>query len=203
MATLASLEAYEAYAAPAGVTDLMLTITSGSENPEIRLTWIVPASTIALREYIIKCSPTVVISTRSWDSSALQVLSNVPQPGVPGTRQSFVWTDVSPGMSYQCALKTQDVAGASSVLSNVAKVSISPMKTIVFIWDPAHTTLPYQLQYQIFWGTASGVYSNFQDVGSMTTTSVSVPWGVFYFFAVKAYIAELGLAGPFSNEVKW
>ncbi|MBN1569650.1 MAG: fibronectin type III domain-containing protein, partial [Acidobacteria bacterium] len=68
---------------------------------------------------------------------------------------------------------------------------------ITLAWDP--NTEPELLGYRLSYGAASGQYSTHVDVGNVTTHKVSsLPSGTYY-FAVKAYSADMESA--FSNEV--
>ena len=79
---------------------------------------------------------------------------------------------------------------ATSAFAETSSVSLS--------WDP--NTEPDIAGYKVYWGTSSGVYSQFSDV-SQTTASVSdLTVGVRYYFAVTAY-NEAGLESGYSEEV--
>jgi hypothetical protein len=55
--------------------------------------------------------------------------------------------------------------------------------------------------YYVYYGAASGVYTNKTDVGTNTVTTVSgLEEGQTYYFAVTAYNAA-GMESPFSPEV--
>lgn len=53
--------------------------------------------------------------------------------------------------------------------------------------------------YRVYWGSATGTYSQSLDVGNVTSAHVPLAPGV-YFFAVTAYTAE-GAESEFSNEI--
>jgi hypothetical protein len=57
--------------------------------------------------------------------------------------------------------------------------------------------------YRIYWGGASGTYTNMLDAGLVLTTTVSnLAYGPTYYFAGTAYDAA-GLESSFSNEVSY
>ncbi len=57
--------------------------------------------------------------------------------------------------------------------------------------------------YRLYYGTASQIYTVTNDVGNVTTNTVSgLVGGVTYFFAVRAY-NTIGLESDFSNEVSY
>ena len=67
-------------------------------------------------------------------------------------------------------------------------------------WDPSPSA--GVAGYRIYYGTASGNYTNSVAVGNVTTHTVPFPpGGVTYFFAVRA-VGATGLESDFSNEVR-
>ena len=66
-------------------------------------------------------------------------------------------------------------------------------------WDA--NTEPDLAGYKVYWGTASGNYSNNVDVGNVTETEIkNLPDDVLVYFAATAYDAE-GNESDFSNEI--
>lgn len=73
--------------------------------------------------------------------------------------------------------------------------------SVILEWDPSPDTTV--VGYHLYYGVASGVYTNTIDAG--TNTSVTVPGlvgGVTYYFAVTAYDIY-GLESAFSNEISY
>ncbi|MBN1569652.1 MAG: fibronectin type III domain-containing protein [Acidobacteria bacterium] len=68
---------------------------------------------------------------------------------------------------------------------------------VTLAWDP--NTEPELLGYRLSYGTASGSYDTHVDVGNVTTHTVSGLLAGTYYFAVKAYSADMESA--YSNEV--
>ena len=54
--------------------------------------------------------------------------------------------------------------------------------------------------YKVYWGTASGVYDQFNDVSQTTAPVSDLTVGVRYYFAVTAYDLS-GLESGYSDEV--
>jgi hypothetical protein len=72
--------------------------------------------------------------------------------------------------------------------------------SIPLAWNPSVN--PYVTGYKIYYGVASGVYSNSVDVGNVTNTTINgLSQNTTYYFAAKSYDA-LGDSSPFSNEIK-
>jgi len=68
-------------------------------------------------------------------------------------------------------------------------------------WDPNEGEGERVAGYRVYYGTESGNYENFIDVGHRTECKISgLEEGKTYFFAAKAYDAA-GLESDFSNEV--
>ena len=72
---------------------------------------------------------------------------------------------------------------------------------VALAWGASPT--PGITGYRVYYGAASGNYSNSVVVGNATTNMVpGLVSGVTYFFAVTAYNAS-GLEGTFSNEISF
>lgn len=67
-----------------------------------------------------------------------------------------------------------------------------------FFWDA--NTEPDLREYIIFWGSASGIYTNSKSVALATTTTLNLSAGT-WFVAVKA-VNEAGVRSNYSNEVR-
>ncbi len=87
---------------------------------------------------------------------------------------------------------------AVAAIFSFATGAFAETRSVTLSWDP--NTEPDIAGYKVYWGTSSGVYSQFSDV-SQTTASVSdLTVGVRYYFAVTAY-NEAGLESGYSEEV--
>jgi len=80
--------------------------------------------------------------------------------------------------------------------------SIALGGSVNLAWTPP-TTGPTPAGYNIYWGTASGVYGPTpMQVGTVTTATVpNLTNGVQYFFALKSRDAVGNQSAAFSNEV--
>jgi hypothetical protein len=72
---------------------------------------------------------------------------------------------------------------------------------LTLTWDSSPS--PEIVGYRLYYGTASGDYTNSIATGNLTATTVSgLSAGVTYYFAVTAFTAD-GLESDFSNEVSY
>jgi hypothetical protein len=73
--------------------------------------------------------------------------------------------------------------------------------TVRLAWDP--NTEASLAGYELFWGTASGVYTSSKLIPkeAVTTEVTGLTPGVRYYFSIKAYDTE-GLRSGFSNVVQ-
>jgi len=75
---------------------------------------------------------------------------------------------------------------------------VAPLTNVMLAWDRSPS--PDVVGYRIYYGIASGSYTNSVMVGNVTNCTVSnLVNGVTYFFASKAYTAS-GIESSFSNE---
>ena len=74
-----------------------------------------------------------------------------------------------------------------------------PANQVTLAWNPSVANVS---GYKIYYGVASGVYTNSIDVGNVTNATITglVPFTT-YFFAAKSYDA-FGVLSDFSNETK-
>ncbi len=72
--------------------------------------------------------------------------------------------------------------------------------TVTLAWDPV--TDPSLVGYRLYWGTSSGTYPNKVDVGNVTSKTLTLNAGK-YFFAATAVAADPALESGYSNEVQW
>ncbi len=107
-----------------------------------------------------------------------------------------------PGLdaTFFCLLKRVSVlAGFSIVLFAHAALSASPSVSLAWNADTGPTVVGYNLDY----GTSSGSLTQTQNVGNVTTATVSgLTAGTTYYFAVTAYNAA-GVNSVDSNEVSF
>jgi chitinase len=90
----------------------------------------------------------------------------------------------------------------AAVLLHGILLSVSPAQAVdvQLAWDPSPS--PQATGYLLYYGTASGQYSESVDTGQATTAALSgLQAGQTYYFAVLAYDASENYS-PFSNEVQ-
>ncbi len=76
-----------------------------------------------------------------------------------------------------------------------------PANSVALAWDRSASA--EVTGYRVYYGAASGIYTNSTVVGNVSTNSVSgLAPGAAYFFAITAYNAA-GLESPFSNEITY
>lgn len=125
-------------------------------------------------------------------------------PGTPGTVQNAVVTGLNTNTSYYFAVRFQNSAGSSSIIS----VSTPPViltgnatYSVVLVWTPSVST--NVAGYKIYSGTNSGVYYQVTAVGNITTvTLIGLQWGVLYYYAATAVDVN-GVESQFSNETSY
>jgi Bacterial Ig domain/Fibronectin type III domain len=91
----------------------------------------------------------------------------------------------------------------AAVLLHGILLSVSPAQAVdvLLAWDPSPS--PQVTGYLLYYGTASGQYSESVDTGQATTAALSgLQATVTYYCAVLAYDAS-GNHSPFSNEVQY
>jgi hypothetical protein len=103
---------------PAAIDDL--SAETGSDEGLIHLSWTAPGddgdSGIA-SAYLLKYSQNVITGS-NWDYANIYEEYIAPLPS--GQEQSFIMTDLQPGVRYYIAMKTYDESGNGSEMSNVA-----------------------------------------------------------------------------------
>ena len=78
--------------------------------------------------------------------------------------------------------------------------AIEAQTVVTLAWDP--NTESNLAGYEVSYGTQSGVYSTIVDVGNVTSVPFTLPSGIVYYFAVKAYNSESPRQySPYSAEV--
>ncbi len=108
--------------------------------------------------------------------------------------------------SFSALSRTSLVAFWVSGLFAIAPLTIrasqpGPTQSVTLKWYPSTAT--NIVGYEIYYGGASGDYTNEVAVGNVTNASVSgLLEGATYYFAAKAYNAS-GVASPFSNQTSY
>jgi hypothetical protein len=142
------------------------------------------------------------ISTLNW-SSHPQVMWWT-NPGTPGTVQNAVVTGLNTNTYYYFAVKVQNSAGSWSTMSaSTPSVVLTGGAgyNVGLAWTPSIST--NVAGYKIYYGTASGVYSNTISLGNVTSCIVSnQAWGVMYYYAATA-VDVMGVESQFSNETSY
>jgi hypothetical protein len=86
-------------------------------------------------------------------------------------------------------------------LTSIAPVNATPSAAVALAWDPSSDTTV--VGYNVYYGIASGSYTNIITVGAATTTTVSnLANGVTYYFAATTYAAD-GVESVFSAEASY
>jgi hypothetical protein len=79
--------------------------------------------------------------------------------------------------------------------------SLLAVQSVTLAWNPS--TDPNVTGYNVYYGVASGVYTNKIDVGNVTNATINgLVEGVTYYFAATAYNI-LGVESDFSNETSY
>ncbi len=101
---------------PAAVQDLAV---SGQTSTEVMLAWTAPTDDYEepVASYDIRYS-TASITEANWATAS--EVTGEPVPAVAGQPESFTVTDLSPNTTYYFAVKSTDVAGNVSAVSNIA-----------------------------------------------------------------------------------
>ena len=83
----------------------------------------------------------------------------------------------------------------------IPALSLTPDYSVALTWDRSPS--PGVVGYRVYYGGASGNYTNNVVVGNVTTNTVpGLSPGVTYFFTITAYGAN-GLESPLSNEISF
>ncbi len=81
------------------------------------------------------------------------------------------------------------------------EISLQATQNVTLAWNPS--TDSTVAGYKIYYGSASGNYTNVVDVGNVTNATISgLVEGVTYYFAATCYNSS-GIQSPFSNEVSY
>ena len=76
----------------------------------------------------------------------------------------------------------------------------SALTSVTLAWDPSPD--PTVASYKLYYGRATGVYTNWVDAGASNTVTLSLNQGTRYFFAATA-IDTLGQESAFSTETNY
>jgi hypothetical protein len=83
----------------------------------------------------------------------------------------------------------------------VLGVTLPGSYSVTLAWQPSPST--NVTGYHVYYGTASGIYTNSVLVGNVTTNMVTgLASGSTYYFAITAVVAG-GQESPFSNEISF
>ncbi|MBU6410541.1 MAG: fibronectin type III domain-containing protein, partial [Verrucomicrobia bacterium] len=83
----------------------------------------------------------------------------------------------------------------------VGPVSAMASESVILVWNRSTNT--NVVGYNVYYGTASGVYANEMSVGNITKARISgLANGVTYFFAAKSRISS-GAESAFSNQASY
>ena len=82
----------------------------------------------------------------------------------------------------------------------VLGVTLPVSYSVTLAWNSSSST--NVVGYNVYYGLASGVYSNMESVTGTNTTIIGLAAGTTYFFAATA-VDALGVESPFSNEASF
>jgi hypothetical protein len=133
-------------------------------------------------------------------------------------RVSLTWGSYGPGTHYTIQSSTNMLTWTTKTNTTATNVSLvfvgdssrmfrlsvsnAPSPSVTLAWDPSVPATDVA-GYTIYWGTSSGAYGQWKDVGLATTgTITNLPAGATYYFAITAYSPE-GLESDYSSEVVW
>lgn len=105
-------------------------------------------------------------------------------------------TKEQPPMKH--ALTILMLAAACAV--NAQLVPTNTPANVVLAWDASPST--EVTGYNVYWGSASGYYTNLVTTTNLTAIITNLQRGVTYYFAATAFTAT-GLESEFSNEVSY
>jgi hypothetical protein len=134
------------------------------------------------------------------------------------TRVALSWGSLGPGTQYYVQTSTNLLAWTAATNTTATNVSLAftgdtsrtfrlsasnaPPKSVTLAWDPSVPSTGIA-GYFIYYGGATGSYTNLVDVGLATNGVVSnLVAGTTYYFAVTAHDSS-GLESDFSNEAVW
>ena len=137
---------------------------------------------------------------------------------LPGAQVMLSWTSLGSGTTYAVQTSTDLSTWATVIQTAATNVSLSldgintcmfrllagnaPPQSATLFWDPS-VSAPDVAGYYIYYGGATGNYTNRTDVGLATTAVVNgLVAGVTYYFATTAYSSS-GDESGYSNEVVW
>jgi hypothetical protein len=96
---------------------------------------------------------------------------------------------------------TKHITRIVACLSTAGLFATSNTSAVTLGWDPSSSA--GVAGYRIYWGGASGSYTNYLDVGNATSASISnLSGGNPYFFSVTAY-NTLSVESGFGNEISY
>ena len=88
-----------------------------------------------------------------------------------------------------------------SVLTIFTQATVFAVGDLTLAWDASPDVAA--TGYRVYYGGASGVYTNSATVGNVTNATFSnLPDGATYYFAAVAYTTE-GFESDFSNETSY
>jgi fibronectin type 3 domain-containing protein len=119
-------------------------------------------------------------------------------------------SEPSVGRTDRALNRVSRVVGGTTVLGTILSLALllNPVQAlsvtgngVTLAWDRSPDSSV--TGYRIYYGAASGNYTNSVAVGNVTTNAVQgLTGGITYFFAVTAYDAS-GLESSFSNETSY
>jgi hypothetical protein len=175
-------------------------LSAVATNGGVILTWTAPTpplgTTLISLDVRYDTSP---IGTLNWTNHQRVVW--LTDPGQPGTVQTAVVTGLSPN-SYYFALRTENSLVSWSTMSTLSLALIGGSTYhVLAAWNTSSD--PSVVGYKVYYGGASGTYTNMVDAGNATSVPLTgLVYGVTYYGAATTYSAS-GMESPFSDEISW
>ncbi len=138
--------------------------------------------------------------------------------GPPGSQVQVSWPSLGSGASY--TVQSSSDLSTWATLTNTAATNVTlgvtasnvgvfrllasnvPLQSTALAWDPSAPATGVA-GYYLYYGGASGVYTNKLDVGLTTSTAMNnLRAGAKYYFVMTAYSSS-GAESAYSNEAVW
>ncbi len=115
---------------PDAVMDLTATDVQANQ---VTLRWTAPSAPVgSVSSYAIRYSTSPITDDAAWDTAVS--VAGVPEPAAPGESQSCIVTGLQSGTTYYFAMKSANLFGLASPLSNIATATtpdVDPPDTVI------------------------------------------------------------------------
>ena len=185
--------------APAAISDLSVTQHT---SRTVTIQWTAPGdngNVGTAASYDLRYSTSII--TNSNFDNADQAITNIPIPDTAGTSQQYTFTGLSPFTTYYFAIKTTDIIGNISDVSNIANQTTDALPTLLTtsVWPKFHRDLRNSGNTPILGAQVDSLLWSYQT-GNVINSSPSVDeTGVIYFGSEDGKIYALNNDG----SLKW